>query len=82
VLIQFLDWHYVDKELVAKDGQTDWEDFLLEVEAVQLDQAAAIECLTRHGLKRVLVEGLTEANMPALPDKVAQLLKRSSISLP
>jgi hypothetical protein len=73
-IIHFLDWHYVDKDLLAKDGRTEWEAFLLEVEAVQLDQTAALECLARHhGLKRMLVEGLTEADMPALPDKVVQL---------
>jgi hypothetical protein len=73
-IVHFLDWHYVDKDLLAKDGRTDWEAFLLEVEAVQLDQAAGLECLARHhGLKRVLVEGPTEADMSALPGKVAQL---------
>jgi hypothetical protein len=73
-LVHVLDFHFVDMDLLAKDGRTDWEAFLLEVEAVQLDQAAALECLARHhGLKRVLVEGLTEADMPALPDLVAHL---------
>jgi hypothetical protein len=47
---------------------------LLEVEAIQINQAAALEFLARHhGLKRVLIERLTEADMPVLPDKVAQL---------
>jgi hypothetical protein len=73
-IVYFLDWHFVDKDLLANDGRTDWEAFLREVEAVQLDQAAALECLARHhGLKRVLVEGLTENDMPLLPGKVAQL---------
>jgi hypothetical protein len=74
-IVHFLDWNYVDKDLLAKvDGRKDWDAFLLEVDATQLDQIAALECLvTYHGLKRVLIEGLTEADMPALPDKVAQL---------
>jgi hypothetical protein len=71
-IVHFLDWHYVD--LLANDGRTDWEAFLREVEAVQLDQAAALQCLAQHhGLKRVLVEGLTETDMALLPDKVTQL---------
>jgi hypothetical protein len=74
-IVHFLDYHFVDKDLLAKvDGRTDWDAFLDEVEATQLDQAAAIECLVLyHGLQRVLIERLTEADMPALPDKVAQL---------
>jgi hypothetical protein len=73
-IVHFLDWHYVDRDVLAKDGRTDWEAFLGEVERVQLDQATALDCLVlRHGLKRVLVEGLTEADMLALPDKVAHL---------
>ena len=52
----------------------DWDVFLNEVEATQLDQAAALECLARHhGLKCVLLEGLTDADMQELPDRVAQL---------
>jgi hypothetical protein len=74
VVIHLLDWHFVDKDLLAKDGRNDWDAFLLEFEAVQLDQVAALECLARHhGLKRVLIEGLTEADMPALPGKIVHL---------
>ena len=74
VLIHVLDFHFVPQDLLAKDGRTDWEAFLLEVEAVQLDQAAALECLAQHhGLKRVLVEGLTDNDMPLVPDKVSRL---------
>jgi hypothetical protein len=74
-IVHILDWHFVDKELLANvDGRIDWDQFLVEVEAVQLDQTAVLECLARHhGLKRVHIETLTEADMPALPDKVAQL---------
>ena len=74
-IVHFLDWHFVDRFLLEMlDFRTEWGPSLLEVEAVQLDQAAAFECLARHhGLKRVLIEGLTEADMPALPDKVARL---------
>jgi hypothetical protein len=74
-IVHFLDWHFVDRQLLAEvDGRTDWDTFLLEVEATQIDQAAAMEFLARHhGLKQVLVEGLTEADMPLLPDKIAHL---------
>jgi hypothetical protein len=73
-IVHILDWHFVDKDMLAKGVRVDWDPFLLEIEAVQLDQAAALECLTRHhGLKQVLVEGLTETDMALLPDKVAQL---------
>jgi hypothetical protein len=74
-VIHFLDFHFVDRDLLARvDGRTDWNQFLLAVEATQLDQAAALECLAKcHGLKQILAERLTNADMPHLPDKIAQL---------
>jgi hypothetical protein len=74
-IVHFLYWHYVDRDLLAKvERRLDWVVYVNDVEAEQLDQAAALECLARlHGLKRVLIERLVEADMPALPHKLAQL---------
>jgi hypothetical protein len=44
---------------------------LLEVELVQLEQAALLRCLARrHGLRRVLIEGLTPDGVEALRARV------------
>ena len=74
-IVHFLDWHYVDRDLLAKvDNRLDWDVFVNEVEVTQVDQVAALKCLARlHGLKRILIERLTEEDMPDLPHKVAQL---------
>jgi hypothetical protein len=77
--IHFLDWHFVERDHLAKAEGRDLTDdecsrHLLQVELVQVDQLAALDCLAKHhGLKRVLVERLTDDDKPALPAKVKDL---------
>ena len=48
--------------------------FLLEVEAVQLEQMALLRCLIKHhGLKRLYCEGLTAKDLPNYKEKIAVL---------
>ena len=72
-IIHVRDWHYVPKPLYAADLHTAagkplseaevdalHEALRLEVELVQTEQAALLRCLARHhGLRNVMVEGLT-----------------------
>jgi hypothetical protein len=70
-LIHVLDWHYVTKEWFAKDNlarasisPTDldlrYQEFLLQVELVQMEQMATFRCaIKHHGLRRVYIERLT-----------------------
>ncbi len=70
-IIHFRDWHY-SRESVAMGFDADAA--LLAVELVQAELAAALDCLARHhGLTTVMKEGLTAADMPYLPGKVAEL---------
>jgi hypothetical protein len=80
-------WHLVPEDLFALDlrnaagkplgeheAKARYREFLLEVELVQLEQAALLKCLARHhGLRRVLYEGLTKEETAAYPEKVAEL---------
>src|SRR5262249_14644377 len=51
-----------------------YREFLLEVELVQLEQAALLKCLAQHhGLRRVLFEGLTAEEAKLYREKVADL---------
>jgi hypothetical protein len=78
-VIHFLDWHFVGRDHLAKAAGRDLTDdeysrHLLQVELVQVDQLAALDCLAKHHrLKRVLAERLTDDDMPALPAKVTDL---------
>src|SRR5262245_66447880 len=70
-IIHLRDWHYVPRDLSALDlrqahgrelteAEIDalHEELLLQVELVQLEQAALLRCLARHhGLRRILEIG-------------------------
>jgi hypothetical protein len=69
-IVHLLDFHFVPRNLFAVDFKeanrrdltdADWQRILLSVEMVQAEQAAA-----HHGLRQVLVEGLTEADLRGL----------------
>jgi hypothetical protein len=86
-IVHLRDWHFVPEDLFALDlrdsagkPQSDeqakarYREFLLEVELVQLEQAALLRCLTRHhGLRRVLYEGLTPGEAKLYREKAADL---------
>jgi hypothetical protein len=86
-LVQLRDWHYVTKEWFAKDMHLGagrppmasdfdlrYQDFLVGVEQVQMEQMAILRCLIKyHGLKRVYIEGLTVEQMPAFKKRIADL---------
>jgi hypothetical protein len=86
-IIHLRDWHFVPEELYALDlrraagrpvpeeqVKPRYREFLLEVELVQLEQAALLKCLSRHhGLRRVLFEGLTPEEGKLYREKVADL---------
>jgi hypothetical protein len=86
-LVQLRDWHYVTKEWFAKDMHLGagrppmasdfdlrYQDFLVGVEQVQMEQMATLRCLIKyHDLKRVYIERLTPEQMPAFKDKIAAL---------
>jgi hypothetical protein len=72
-IIHLRDWHFVPKELFALEARHSagrplsdeevnslYEQNLLDVELVQIEQEAILRCLVRHHeLRSVLVEGLT-----------------------
>jgi hypothetical protein len=86
-LVHLRDWHYVPRDLYALDVQqaigrrpTELEidpfhrERLLEVELVQLEQAALLRCLVKHhGLRRVLLEGLTPNGSTAYHEVLSAL---------
>jgi hypothetical protein len=96
-IIHIRDWHLVPRDLYAIDlrqaagrplGDQEvadrYQELLREVDAVQQDQELILDALaTRHGLRRVLVEGLTPegvanyrailAGFKGLEDRLAQL---------
>lgn len=78
-IVHLRDWHFVPRNLYAIDVRNAsnrplseeaidrlYEAFLLEVEAVQLEQMALLRCLIQHhGLRRILCEGLTDKDLPS-----------------
>jgi len=86
-LVQLRDWHYVPKDLFAVDVRgaegkaltdTDvdlrYQEFLLQVEVVQLEQMAVLRCLIKHhGLRCVFIERFTPEQIPGFKDRVAAL---------
>jgi hypothetical protein len=82
-IIHLRDWHYVPADLLRQDAgkplSNEEADALhrahvLEVELVQLEQEGVLRCLVKHhGLKRVLVEGLTAKGVPAYREVIAAL---------
>jgi hypothetical protein len=88
-IIHLLDWEHVSRERLAIDFETamgrpltdeDYNEYLKNLEAVQRDHLAILEALARdHGLKIVLVERLTEVDMPGLPARLNGLREARSI---
>jgi hypothetical protein len=86
-IIQLRDWHYVPPNLFAldvrqvagrplSDEAVDklYQKLLLKVELVQIEQGAILGCLVKHhGLRRVLVEGLTPQGIENYKEIVAAL---------
>jgi len=86
-IVQFRDWHYVPKDLYSLDLRAaagkaltktevdlHLQEFLLQVELVQLEQMALLRCLIKyHGLKRVYIERFTPEQMPGMHERIAAL---------
>jgi hypothetical protein len=54
----------------------------LQVELVQLKQAALLRCLAKHhGLRRLLAEGMTAQDVPHYPSRI-EALKEAGRQLP
>jgi hypothetical protein len=91
-IVHLRDWHLVPEDLFALDlrnaagkpisddeAKARYREFLLEVELVQLEQAALLKCLARHhGLQRVFFEGLTAEEAKLYREKVAELREAGS----
>ncbi len=86
-IIHLRDWHYVPKDLFAIDmKQTHgreltadeidrlYQELLLEVELVQIEQMAVLRCLVKHhGLKRLFSEGFSPNELENYKDRIAVL---------
>jgi hypothetical protein len=86
-IIHVRDWHAVPRDLYGADlkaqGAREWTEaeldvrhleLLLEAALMQHEQLALLRCLARrHGLKRVLVEGLTPEGVRGLGEALAGL---------
>jgi hypothetical protein len=86
-IIHLRDWHFVPRDLFALDVRQSstrplseqevdalYREHLLQVELVQLEQVALLRALAKHhGLRRVLLEGLTPEGIPSFRDVVAAL---------
>ncbi|MFH1921234.1 MAG: hypothetical protein ABIP48_15310, partial [Planctomycetota bacterium] len=86
-IVHLTDWHFLSKALFAadirdvagesvSDAKIDdlYEELLLEVELVQIEQKTVLRCLVKHnGLRRVFCEGLTKEDMLFYKLKVAAL---------
>jgi hypothetical protein len=86
-IVHLRDWHFVPKDLFAIDMKNAhgreladdeinrlYEEHLLEVEAVQLEQMSLLRCLIRHhGLRTIHCEGLTPHDLPNYYEKIAVL---------
>jgi hypothetical protein len=86
-IIHLRDWHYVPLDLFALDvrqqlGRTVsdeaierlYQKHLLEVELIQIEQGVLLRCLVKHhGLRQVLVEGLTPQGLSNYKEIVAAL---------
>jgi len=95
-IIQLRDWHFVPKELLAIDlaeahgrpltqDEIDvlYEQHLLEVELVQLEQLAVLRCLIKHhGLKRVFAEGFSPAELEGYREKITGLRTMEEKQIP
>lgn len=86
-IVHLSDWHFVPKSVYSadlrdlskvplSDEKIDelYEQLLLEVELLQLEQKALLRCLIKHhGLDHIYVEGLTERDMPIFKAKLTAL---------
>ena len=93
-IVHLKDWHYLPKDLFAadirdvrgeavSDAEIDelYEELLLEVELVQLEQITLLRCLIKHhGLKGVFCEGLTAENRPIYETKVIAIQTRQALA--
>lgn len=95
-IIHIRDWHFIPRELFAldmkevhgrdlADKEIDrlYQEFLLEVELVQIEQLAILRCLIRHhGLKRVHSEGFSPNELEAYREKIAVLKSMEEEQIP
>jgi hypothetical protein len=86
-LIHLCDFHFVPKDWYAIDTREAkgkslsdvdvdllYQEFLLKIELVQLEQMAVLRCLIKHhGLKQVYKEGLTPEQVIGFKDRIAAL---------
>jgi len=86
-IVHLTNWHFLPKDLFAadirdvaeepvSDAEIDdlYEELLLEIELVQIEQKAILRCLMKHhGQRRVFCEGLTKEDMPFYKLKIAAL---------
>ena len=93
-IVHLKNWHFLSKDLFAADirevqgeeipdAEIDalYEELLLEVELVQLEQIALLRCLIEHhGLKTVFCEGLTAENMPTYETKIIAIQTRQALA--
>ncbi len=51
-----------------------YEDYLQQIELIQVEQMVVLRCLIKHhGLRQVFAEGVTQVNLPLYRNKVASL---------
>jgi hypothetical protein len=86
-VVHLRDWHFVPRNLFAIDIEnathrqltTDeidrqYQEFLEQVDAVQLEQMELLRCLIKgHGLKHIYLEGLTAGDRPDYEFMIALL---------
>lgn len=94
-IIHLRDWHFVglsdfatelqskaNQELPLAEIERRYEKHLLEVEMVQVEQRAILDCLIQHhGLKHVAREGVTEKSLPILKAK-CRIFRHLTTELP
>lgn len=95
-IIHLRDWHLVAKELFVIDmteahgrvlskEESDllYEQHLLEVQLIQLEQLAVLRCLIKHhSLKQVFAEGFSPAELGNYREKIAVLRSMEKEQIP
>ena len=90
-IVHLRDWHYVPRELYALEARQVYgrdlsdeevdalhEEHSLQVELVQLEQAALLRCLAKHHrLRRLLAEGMTKEDVPRHAERIDDLRETS-----
>jgi hypothetical protein len=75
-VFHLFNWHYVDPASFQADGGEDWESFLADVEAVQVEQMALLRNLAKsHGLKAVFLEGIAQEEIPGFRKLLGHLAR-------